>query len=175
MPSGTRGELRFPKGNESQSVVLSPTKGLQNIADFNLFREGAWFFPEYLISRITSDSLKSNTLEIKRCSEGLLCVLSRPKSSSLDQDKYFTRIGGMILSVKPENYQLSQVEFSEHPEDKPNVSIATRITYSDFRPVAGHLIPFHLQEFVSNVLRLDIAITNCETNLTFSSSDLELR
>jgi len=50
------------------------------------------------------------------------------------------------------------------------LDIPVEIRFSDYRPVSGAQIPFHVEKFLNNTLLLDLQFTNAQLNSGLSAS-----
>jgi len=56
------------------------------------------------------------------------------------------------------------LDFSAHPDNDAGLDIPVELLFSDYRPVNGAQIPFHVQKFFNNSLLLDLQFANAQLN-----------
>src|SRR2546430_6247283 len=68
------------------------------------------------------------------------------------------------------------VTFNIHPDDNAMLDIPVEIRFSDYRPVNGPYIPFHIQKYLNNGLCLDFLAdsVNLNTGLTSTAFTVEV-
>src|SRR5439155_24266463 len=62
------------------------------------------------------------------------------------------------------------VTFNIHPDDNAMLDIPVEIRFSDYRPVNGPYIPFHIQKYLNNGLFLDFLADSVNLNTGLSST-----
>ena len=62
------------------------------------------------------------------------------------------------------------VDLNIHPDNNALLDIPIEIRFSDYRPVNGAQIPFHIQQFINNSLALDLKFESAALNAGLSAS-----
>lgn len=62
------------------------------------------------------------------------------------------------------------LDFSTHPDNDAGLDIPVELLFSDYRPVNGAQISFHVQKFLNNSLLLDLQFTSAQLNSGLSAS-----
>ena len=67
------------------------------------------------------------------------------------------------------------LDFSVHPDNDAGLDIPVELLFSDYRPVNGAQIPFHVQKFLNHSLLLDLQFANAELNSGLSASSFSVQ
>jgi hypothetical protein len=68
--------------------------------------------------------------------------------------------GNVDLLLASDTYLPITASFGMRPDKAVNATVQFRVTYSDYRNVAGVLLPYHIQQFINGSLTLDIHIND---------------
>jgi hypothetical protein len=67
------------------------------------------------------------------------------------------------------------LSFNAHPDDDANTDISLEIDVSNYRPVNGVQIPFHIEKLIFGGLALDLVVTNASLNSGVSDDPFEIQ
>jgi len=67
------------------------------------------------------------------------------------------------------------LDFSTHPDNDAGLDIPVELLFSDYRPVNGAQIPFHVQKFLNNSLLLDLQFANAQLNSGLAASSFSVQ
>jgi hypothetical protein len=67
------------------------------------------------------------------------------------------------------------LDFSTHPDNDAGLDIPVELLFSDYRPVNGTQIPFHVQKFLNNSLLLDLQFTSAQLNSGLAASSFNVQ
>jgi hypothetical protein len=76
------------------------------------------------------------------------------------------------LYLDPATFLPVIIAFNIHPDNNALTDIPIEIHFSDYRPVSGVLIPFHVQKFLNNGLYLDLQFQSAAINSGLVASSL---
>jgi hypothetical protein len=68
------------------------------------------------------------------------------------------------LGLDPTTLLPTVLAYTVCPDNGAQVKIAIEIHYSNYQPVDGVQVPFHIQRFVNGSLQLDILINSAQIN-----------
>jgi hypothetical protein len=60
----------------------------------------------------------------------------------------------------PQTFLPTSLEYAIHPDDDDLQSLDVKVVFSDYRSIAGVMLPFHIERFVNNTLQLKLDISN---------------
>jgi hypothetical protein len=170
----TKRTVPAARGGESKAARAATSP----IGIDNLLTCPAWFFPEHLLKSLSENGrsaklVKGDTPTV----DGTVHIRSwlsvGPPGSP--HSAHVGRLSSMDYYIDQTSFTLNEVDFSTHPETNASVSLPIRILFSDYRPIDGHLIPFHLKKYVSGTLNADITITSATVNPNMSPSNYTLQ
>jgi hypothetical protein len=58
----------------------------------------------------------------------------------------------------------TELAFNLHPDNNLGENVPIRVKYSDYRPVNGLQVPFHLQKFMNGTLMWDVELESANFN-----------
>jgi hypothetical protein len=64
--------------------------------------------------------------------------------------------------------------YNIHPDNDAGLDLPVEIDFSDYRPVNGPQVPFHVQKSINNSLALDLQFQNVTTNSGLTASSFSL-
>ena len=72
-------------------------------------------------------------------------------------------------------YLLVAIAFNTHPDNNALLDIPVEFRFSDYRPVSGAQIPFHVQKFLNNSLLLDLQFSSATLNSGLSATIFQVQ
>jgi len=174
LSSGQRSEILNstttpPAGSWSGTDAVS-----HPIASHNLLNGSAWFFPVFAVSHRLSDSSFVATYVGHETRNGQAVEhVTVSQSSSVQTPpgvptlQHLTQADFFLDST---TLLPVAIAFNTHPDNDMILDIPVEIRFSDYRPVSGAQIPFHVEKFLNNTLLLDLQFTNAQLNSGLSAS-----
>lgn len=121
----------------------------------------AWFFPGLSLLSVNSDSSlptwTPSSYAVDSLGDHLSFQFTIPNSDGAPQDPRMSSPLDLVLA--PDTHLPLYALFTAHP-DNPwiNANIPVKIAYSDYRSIAGVMIPFRIQRYLNGSLVLDLTI-----------------
>jgi hypothetical protein len=176
--SGSRSEVRNQLSDPPTGSWSGPDGVSHTFADHNLFNEPSWFSPVAALSRLSissqsvfsyvgAETLESQTVQhISSNQLPLASAIVPPLVSHLTQVDLYLDSSTLLPAA---------ITFDTHPDDDELVDIPIEVRFSDYRPVNGAQIPFHVQKFINNSLVLDLQFDNATLNSGLSLAALTIQ
>jgi hypothetical protein len=166
LPSGHRAEV-YSFLNGQPSGTWSGADGVnKKIAFHNVMAEPNWFFPAFALTRRFSGysvSYVGHETHNDQPVEHLVAVQDFPGQlpagatfvSQLTQVDFFLD-STTLLPVA--------IAFNTHADSSAIIDIPVEIDFSDYRPVNGNKVPFHIHKFLNNSLSVDFQANSVMLN-----------
>jgi hypothetical protein len=173
LSSGQRSELSNVSAASAGS--WSGPDGISHpIAFHNLLSEPAWFFPAFAIARRLSGSdfvatYIGHETHTGQAVEHISILQTSPNqdSSAASTLQHLTQVDFFLDSS---TLLPAALAFNTHPDNNGLLDIPIEVRFSDYRPVNGAQIPFHIQKFLNNSLILDFQAKTVTPNTGLSTS-----
>ncbi len=167
-PSGPRGEVRANSASGPAGTWSGPDGVSHALAYHNLLTGPAWFFPEFTIARLISsqNSVLSYTGQETRNGQSVLHVTASQQISNASGQTaaLLQHLTQLDIFLDPSTYLPVAFDFNTHPDNDAGLDIPIEIRFSDYRPVSGAQVPFHVQKFLNNGLVLDLQFQSAVFN-----------
>ena len=175
-------DLNLPSGvsSETSNALAALPTGAWSGADsvshavplHNLLTEPAWFFTPFVIGHrlsaagyvaayIGHETLGTQAVEHVSVSQVASADSGGTLTQHLSQVDFFLDSTTLLPAA---------VAFNTHPDNNALLDIPVQIQFSDYRPLNGVQIPFHIQKFLNNSLFLDFQIQAVALNSGLSAS-----
>ena len=179
----TRVDLTLPSGQRTEIINISGgqfagrwigTDGVSHaVADHNLLLiDPGWFFPAFPVARgLSSGYLATYVGPETRDSIAVqhLFISQQPADTS-DTAALLQHLSQVDLYLDSSTLLPVAMTFYIHPDDNAMLDIPVEIRFSDYRPVNGVQVPFHVQKFLNNGLILDLQFQSALLNSGLSAS-----
>jgi hypothetical protein len=184
LPSGVFVETRTQTGNPpagSPAGAVVPAGGwsgpdgvTHGMAAHNLMTDATWFLPAFTISKLAGSKgfVASYVGQETREGQQVLHLTASQQywpstrgQAPTEVPTLIQQMSQMDLYLDPTTLLPVALAFNVHPDNNFNADIPSEIRFSDYRPVNGAQVPFHVQRYLNNSLILDL---NFET-VTFNS------
>lgn len=173
LPSGPRSEVR----NTSSDPIAGSWSGTDGVwhatAYHNLLPDSA-LFPAFTLSALLSaqNAVISYVGSETHNGQSVIHVSASQQLPSLTGEpatliQHLTQID---IFLDPNTYLPASIAFSMHPDRNELLDIPVEIRFSNYTPVNGAHVPFHVQKFVNNSLFLDLQFDSATLNSGLSSS-----
>jgi hypothetical protein len=173
LPSGQRTEIMNISGGQLAGTWIGTDGVSHAIADHNLLLiDPGWFFPVFPLSRglatgyvatyvgsETKDSLAVQHLSI-----------SQQPADTSDTAALLQHLSQVDLYLDSSTFLPVALAFNIHPDNDAGLDIPVEIRFSDYRPVNGIQVPFHVQKFLNSGLILDLQFQSAILNSGLSAS-----
>jgi hypothetical protein len=173
--------LESGRYKEVHNLTVDPPAGqwsghdgvLHAVAYQNLVNEPAWFSPVAAISRVvatpsvTAQFVGTETLDSQSVEH--ISVSEQPAASAV-ASPLFPHLTELDLYLDSSTFLPAAIDFNVHPDDNELIDIPIRVRFSDYRPVSGTQVPFHVQKFLNNGLVLDLQFDTATINSGLSAT-----
>jgi hypothetical protein len=174
VPSGTRSEIQNCSSMTPTGAWSGPDGVIHATALHNLFTGPAWFFPAFTIAQGVSASGYVATYVGAETHNG-----QAVQHVSLSQPSLLPAAPGAPSSVHLTQVDLfldsttllpAAADFNIHPDNNALLDIPIEIRFSNYTPVNGVQVPFHIQKYLNNTLVLDFHANSVVLNSGLSAS-----
>jgi hypothetical protein len=135
------------------------------MAMHNCFTDAVWFFPAFSsLSPLTTSTGLQATYVGQEQLDGLTVAhiqVTRPSSRS----QLVTHLTTVDFYLDSSSLLPVKAKFNTHPDANAAIDILLEIRFSDYRPVSGAQIPFHIQKFINGGIGLDFVVSTATINL----------
>ncbi len=179
LSSGPRTEISNSASGAPVGKWSGPDGIPHDIAFHNLVTEPSWFFPTFLLLRAVAPSgyvttyIGHETLNGQAVEHLTIAQTSNVQTplgvttlTHLTQTDVFIDCATLLPAA---------IAFNVHPDDNMLIDIPIEIRFSDYRPVNGAQIPFHIQKFLRNGLALDIQIQSAAINSGLALNEFNIQ
>jgi len=168
LPSGPRSEILNTSLTSPAGTWSGPDAISHPIAYHNLFTNPVWFFPTFTIAQGLSSSGYVATYVGQETLDG-----QAVQHVSLSQPSLLPNVHGgpssahltqVDLLLDATTHLPAAIAFNTHPDNNELFDIPVEVRFSDYRPVNGAQVPFHVQKYLNNSLILDFQATSVTLN-----------
>lgn len=160
----------FPQGSWIGSDGIS-----NSYAAHNCWTDSSWFFPA--LSSLAAVSSNPNAVLSYVGQENLNGTAVQHLRSYLyvaDQS-FFQQISTMDFYLDSTSLFPVTAKFNIHPDNNGSTNIPVEIDFSNYEPVSGVQVPFHIQRLVQGSLVLDVTISSAVFNSGLPDSDFAIQ
>lgn len=173
LDSGPREKIRNGTAGTWSGVDGQPhPMALQNCWD-----DAAWFYPLLAIEEAAADPAVSIALDTSSTptntgsAKPVGIVISRIVPHQAPAIAAFIqKLSTIHLYLDPSTLLPVEIDFNAHPDRDARRDIPVEIEYSDYHPIGGALVPFHIQKFIQHSLLLDLHVTSAAVNTGLTAS-----
>jgi hypothetical protein len=178
LPSGTRSEVENCSTTPPTGAWSGPDGVSHAIAFHNLLTGPAWFFPAFTIAQGLSTSGYVATSVAAETHNG-----QAVQHVSLSQPSLFPSTPGALSPVHLTQVELfldsttllpAALDFNAHPDNNALLDIPIEIRFSNYTPVNGVQVPFHVQKYLNNSLILDFQVSSVTFNSGLTAGSFSL-
>jgi len=173
LSGGTRSEIRGPGADGLGGNWIAPDGAVHEIAPHNLLTGPGWF-PLYSVSNLLSANTSVTYIGVESLNGSPAIHL---KSSQTVQTNLPTATAALLQHLTQIDLYLDTstllpvaLGYSVHPDGNATLDIPVTVAFSDYRTVGSLKIPFHVQQYFSGSLLLDIQFQQASVNSGLSSS-----
>jgi hypothetical protein len=184
-PSGDRSEVRTNSEKGPVGQWRGPDGALHPIPLHNLMADDSWFFPAFVLRRLSSSQGFVARLAGNETRNGIAVQ----HISSFQQTPIWV---GQAANVPPHMAALfqhtSQVDlyldsssllpvamtFNAHPDNNAGRDFPIEIRFSDYHAVDGVQVPFHVEQYLNNGLILELQFDSAVLNSGLSASSFTI-
>lgn len=200
LPSGNRSEIRnhsavpvagslpaslptsVAQAPQPAGVWSGPDGTPHGMANQNVMTDATWFFPAATLTRVLSSNTYTLTyigpedLNGQPVTHLEVFQLPQPAMNAPQQTSFLIRhLSQMDLYLNSNTLLPVSLSFNIHPDDDPGIDIPTEIQFSDYTPVNGIPVAFHLQKYVNNSLVLDLNLNSVTVNAGVTPASFEIQ
>lgn len=164
--AGTSSEIRNASGGAPQGSWITPDGVSHAMATHNTFTDAAWFAPELtVLSQLSNPNLMVSYVgQETRAGAAVQHLHFAIQSASTDPTGLFQGLSAEDVYLDVSTYLPVALIFNTHPDNDAGTNISVEIDYSNYQPVNGVQIPFHVQKSLNGALFLDVAIQSSVLN-----------
>lgn len=166
-PSGARNEVRTADADGPTGEWSGSDGAAHVIAFHNLVNNGG-FVPAVTVGRLLSstDTLVTFVGQETRDGRSVLHLKTAARSSAkrTNTAKLLQHLSELDIFLDSSRLLPVAVDFNTHPDNDAGLDIPIEIRFSDYRPVSGAQIPFHVQKYLNNGLILDLQFQSAAVN-----------
>jgi hypothetical protein len=185
----SRVELSLPSGKWSEILSTSPTQpsgswtgpdGLSHeMAFHNLLAGSSWFFPTFPIVQGLSASGYIATYVGRQTHNGQavehISVSQNSPSSIPHSGVTYQHLSQLDFFLDPTTLLPEAMIFNMHPDNNALVDIPIEVRFSDYRPVNGARVAFHVQKYMNESLMLDFQAQSVTLNSGLSANQFTVQ
>jgi hypothetical protein len=166
LTSGTSSEIRNASGGAPQGSWITPDGVSHAMADHNTFTDAAWFVPELtVLSQLSNPNLIVSYVDQEtRAGVAVQHLHFAIQSASAEPTGLFQSLSAEDVYLDASTFLPVALIYNTHPDDDAGINISVEIDYSNYQPVNGVQIPFHVQKLLNGSLFLDVAIQSAVLN-----------
>jgi hypothetical protein len=168
LSSGQRSEVANLTAATPTGAWSGPDRISHAIANHNLLAEPVWFFPAFAIARRLSSTGYVGTYVGHETHNGQAIdhiSVSQTASPQIPSGVLlFQHLTQVEFFLDSTSFLPSTIAFTIHPDKNALLDIPVEVRFSDYRPVSGAQVPFHVQKYLNNSLILDFQATSVTFN-----------
>jgi hypothetical protein len=175
LPSGPRTEIRNTSAATVAGSWSGPDGASHPISDHNLLTDPGWApvftiatllsSPNAVINYVGPETRKGQAVSHIVASQQFPAVSGDTATDALMRHLTKTDVYLDATTELP-----VAIALNIHPDNNANLDIPVEIRFSDYRPVSGAQIPFHIQQFINNSLVLDLQFDSATLNSGLSAT-----
>jgi hypothetical protein len=177
-PSGPRSEVRGNSNGAPAGDWSGPDSVSHSIALHNLSTDWGWF-PAFTLSNLSSSANTVLTYVGQETRDG-------HSVQHLNVKQQFPNLTGTGASLMQHLSQMDiyldsttslpvSLAYNTHPDNDAGLDLPVEISFSDYRPVNGVQIPFHVQKYLNNTLYLDLQFQTTAVNSGLTASTFSVQ
>lgn len=162
--NGSRSESQtsFASG---QTCSWSGSDGVSRpVAGHNCKGSMAWFMPAVALLGGQQQTTIATTFGPSSTFLDIHQQRPAPSAFSADQAALFARISASDLYLDPSTYLPVGLVYNQHPDNNAGADIPVQVVFTNYQSINGVMLPFHIQQYVNGVLRIDLTVTQATTN-----------
>jgi hypothetical protein len=174
LASGNRSELRNPLAVPPAGNWAGPDGIVHSVAYHNLLAEPLWISSTALVVQ----ALASQTLVVSSLGPTTIggtsvqhLMFIQPSTDSSSTGRMLQNLTRFDLYFDSLSFLPVAVTFNIHADNDALTDIPVEIHYSDYRPVNGIQIPFHIQKLITNTLSLEFQFSSATVNSGLTAAD----
>ena len=180
LPSGPRIEVRNLGANVPVGTWSGPDGVDHAIPYHNLLNEPSWFSPVASISRLLASpesaaSFVSTETIDSQSVQHISVTQQAPQSVASAEPSFLPHLTQIDFYLDSATSLPAAITFDIHPDNDALIDIPIEVRFSDYRPVNGTQIPFHVQKFLNHGLILDLQFESATINSGLSATALAIQ
>jgi hypothetical protein len=177
LSSGPRSEIQNSSGGSPAGTWSDPDGVSHSMALHNLFTDPVWFFPAFPITHGLSTGYGATYVGHETRYGQAVEHLTISQSSAVQTPSgvpTLAHLSQMDFFIDSTTFLPAAVTFNIHPDNNELLDIPIEVRFSDYRPVNGLQVPFHVQKFLNNSLILDLQLQTVTLNTGLNASSFSL-
>jgi hypothetical protein len=139
-------------------------------AQHNYWTDASWFFPA--LSSL-ADNKAVVTYVGQENKNGV--AVYHLRTTNNNGDPVIQQLSQMDFFLDSASFLPVAVDFNAHLDDNMSVNIPVEITYQNYQPSNGLLVPMHVQRYLQGVIQLDINVTNVSVNSAIPQTEFAVQ
>lgn len=161
---------------------IGPDGVIHGMATHNVMTDATWFFPPstlarilssggYILSYVGPETLNGQSVTHLQVSQPLPATMTVPQQVAT----LMLHLSQMDLYLDSTTLLPVALDFNVHPDNNAGLDIPAEIQFSNYQPVNGVQVPFHVQRYLNNGLVLDLQINNVTFNSGLPGTTFQLQ
>ncbi|HEV2416459.1 MAG TPA: hypothetical protein VGX94_01510 [Terriglobia bacterium] len=148
------------------------------MAGHNCWADASWFYPLLTLENAAADPTLSvafagpTTINGEAVEELVLSRVMPNQSATVTAE--IQKLSTVHFYLDSSSLLPVEIEFNTHPDKNFYQDIPLDVEFSDYRPVSGVLVPFHIQKFIQHSLLLDLEVSGAAVNSGLSAGEFAL-
>lgn len=153
--------------NGTAGVRSGPDGQTHAIAGHNLWTAPSWFFPALTLAQNLKNpsSTFSDLGQESRAGQTVehLKLENLPQGASSATAAIIGGLSATDVYLAASALPVA-IGFNAHPDNNFHIDLPVEVQFSDYRPVSGMRVPFHIQKFIQGSLLLDVVVSSVSVN-----------
>lgn len=179
LPSGKRSEILHTSLNQPSGSWTGPDGLSHEMAFHNLLAGSSWFFPTFPVAQGLSSASYIATYVGRETRNGQavehISVSQTSPSSIPHSGVSYQHLSQLDFFLDPTTLLPAAMIFNMHPDNNALVDIPIEVRFSDYRPVNGTQVPFHVQKYMNGSLILDFQAQSVTLNSGLSANQFTVQ
>ena len=140
--------------------------------------DSTWFFPTFLIGRVLSSSNYVAAYVGRETRDSVAVdhvTVSQKFATSFQAGALLQHLSQIEIYLDSGTLLPVALAFNVHPDKDAGLDIPVEIRFSNYRPVNGAQVPFHIQKYLNNTLVLDLQFQTVALNTGLTGSAFSIQ
>jgi hypothetical protein len=177
LSSGPRSEV--VNASVSPAGTWSGPDGVSHRISFhNLLTDPAWFFPAFPIAHALSSGYVATYVGHENRDGQAVEHVTISQASTVQTPSgapTMAHLSQMDFFLDSTTFLPAALAFNIHPDNNALLDIPIGVRFSDYRPVNGVRVPYHIQKFLNNSLVLDLQFSTAVLNTGLAASQFQVQ
>ena len=175
LTGGNRSDILNGSGGFPQGSWIGSDGISNSYAAHNCWTDSSWFFPA--LSSLVAVSSNPNVVlsYVGQESSNGTAVQHLQSYVYVADQSFFQQISTMDFYLDSTSLFPVTAKFNIHPDNDGSTNIPVEIDFSNYQPVGGVRVPFHIQKLVQGSLVLDVTISSAVFNSGLPDGDFAIQ